>query len=189
MLTVNLLAPPRVRHPSGPLLTAGVAAVSIVLVGLAIWSYILTGHVNQLRGDLARATHEAAQLRHAAGHVQELKRNAERVRGRRDLLQQLVTAQMPASQILETIESVIPSDAWLTSVTVGMSEVTFEGYTFSYPSVARFMVELDESGSVRHANLAISQMETILAREVLKFRITGDLVVTSPLTSQRQTTP
>jgi Tfp pilus assembly protein PilN len=73
-------------------------------------------------------------------------------------------------------------------VTVG-SDVTLEGYTFSYPSVARFMVELEGSGSVRHVDLAMSQRDTVAEREVVKFRITGDLVVTRPVTSQQEAAP
>lgn len=187
MLTINLLLPP--RRVKNPLLIAGAVVVSVVLVGLAVWSYVFFTHTSQLRRDLATATQAVARLRPIAQHVQELKRNADRMRARRDLLQQLLATQVPASHILEMIVSVVPRDVWLTSVTAGTSDVTFEGYTFSYPSVARFMVELEESGAVRHIDLAMSQRETILNREVLKFRMTGDLVATHPLTSQKGATP
>jgi Tfp pilus assembly protein PilN len=169
-------------------LTGVAVAVSVVLVGLAVWSFLLITHVNQLRRDVATTTEEVARLRPISRHVQELSQDAERMRLRRTLLQQVLIPQMQASQILETIRSLIPHDVWLTSVTVG-SDVTLEGYTFSYPSVARFMVELGDSGSVRHVDLAMSQRDTVAEREVVKFRITGDLVVTRPVTSQQEAAP
>lgn len=187
MHTINLLAPARPsRRIKAPLLTVGTAAVSVVLVGLAVWSFLLITHVNQLRRDVALAAQEATRIRPIARQVQALSQDAEQMRGRRALLQQVLAPQMRASQLLEAIRSLVPSDVWLTSLTAG-SDVTLDGYTFSYPSIARFMVELGDSGSVRHVDLSLSQTETVAGREVVKFRITGDLVVT-PATSQQEAT-
>jgi len=186
MFTINLLASPGPRRPTDVRrLTARAAVIAIAIVALAVWGAVLIAHVNHLRRDLAKATQEAAQLRPIAQQVQELKRTAERVRTRRGLLQQLLATQMPASQFLETVRAVVPNDVWLTSATAGTSDVTLEGYTFSYPSVARFMVALGESGSIRNIDLATSQRETVADSDVLKFRITGDLVVLPPVTSHQ----
>ena len=196
MFTINLLASPGPRRRTDVRrLTVRAAVAAIVLVVLAAWGAVLTVHLNHLRRDLAKATQEAAQLRPTAQQVQELRRSAERMRTRRGRLQQLLATQMPASQFLETIRSMVPHDVWLTSVTAGTSDVTVEGYTFSYPSVARFMVELGGSGSIRNIDLATSQRETVADSEVLKFRITGDLVAVPTVTSQqgapsrKETTP
>jgi hypothetical protein len=51
------------------------------------------------------------------------------------------------------------------------------------------MVELEHSGSVRHITLSTSHREVVAEREVVKFQITGDLVVAHPLTSQKGATP
>jgi Tfp pilus assembly protein PilN len=187
--TINLLAPagPRRRVKASPL-TVGAVAIAVVVAGLAVWSYLLIAHVNQLRRDLATATQAAAQLRPIARHVHELTQDADRLRMRQALLQQILAPQVRASHILETIQSLIPRDVWLTSLTVG-SDAAFEGYTLSYPSVASFMVELERSGSVRHVDLATSQRETVVDREVVKFRITGEIVAAPPVTSQNGVTP
>ena len=186
MFTINLLASPGPRRPTDVRrLTARAAVIAIAIVALAVWGAVLIAHVNHLRRDLAKATQEAAQLRPIAQQVQELKRTAERVRTRRGLLQQLLATQMPASQFLEAVRAVVPHDVWLTSVTAGTSDVTLEGYTFSYPSVARFMVALGESGNIRNIDLATSQRETVADSEVLKFRITGDLIVLPSVTSHQ----
>ncbi len=191
MLTINLLTPARHRRRRKSLvLITGALAVSIMLVaGLTAWSYALITHVNELRGDLITATQRVAQLRLTARHIQELDRDAERLRMRRALLEQVLASPTPASQILETIRSVIPRGVWLTSVTAGTSDVAVEGYTFSYPSVARFMLELEDSGTVRHVDLSMSQSEPAVDRELVKFRITGELVVTRPVASQNEAAP
>jgi Tfp pilus assembly protein PilN len=189
MRTINLLAPARLgRRARPPLLTVGAAAVSVVLVGFVIWSSLLIAHVNHLRRDVAAAAQEAAQLRSLTRDVQKLSQDAERLRLRRALLLQVLTPQLRASQILETTRSLVPHDVWLTTLAAG-SDATFEGYTFSYPSIARFMVELEDSGSLRHVDLSMSQSEIVVEREVVKFRITGDLAGTPPVTSQKGATP
>jgi Tfp pilus assembly protein PilN len=189
MHTINLLAPARLRRRPKPLLlTVGAVAVSVVLVAFIIWSSLLITHVNHLRRDVAAAAQQAAQLRPITRHVQELSQDAERLRLRRALLLQVLTPQLRASQILETTRSLVPHDVWLTTLTAG-SDATFEGYTFSYPSIARFMVELEGSGNLRHVDLSMSQSEIVIEREVVKFRITGDLVGAPPVTSQKETTP
>ena len=189
MLEFNLLAPAhaprRVKAP--PLRVSALAVSLVVVVGLGVWSTVLVTHVNRLRRDLASATQEVARLGPVARHIQELNRDADQLRARAALLQQ-VMAQMPASQLLETIQSAVPQEMGLTSLTVGGSTVAIEGYAASYPSVERFMVELENSGGIRQVELASSQRGTVANHEVVKFRITGDLV-TPPAATQKEAAP
>lgn len=188
-LEFNLLAPAHQRHrvKAPPLRMSAIALSVVVIVGLGVWSSLLLTHVNRLRRDLASATQEVARLAPVAQHIQALNRNAEQLRARAALLQQ-VLAQMPASQLIETIRSAIPQEMGLTSVTVGGNTVAVEGYALSYPSVERFMVELENSGGIRHVDLASSQRGTVANHEVVKFRITGDLA-TLPAATQKEASP
>jgi Tfp pilus assembly protein PilN len=190
MLEINLLAPAHTRRriKVPPLQVSAIAVSLVVVLGLAVWSALLITHVNRLRHDLAAATQEVARLRPLARHVQELNRDAEQMRLRSALLQQVLT-QMPASQTLEMVRSAIPRDVGLTSLTVAGGNVTVEGFALSYSSLEHFMVELETSGGVRHVDLLSSQRGLVGPREVVKFRITGDLVATRTMISQKGTAP
>lgn len=189
MLEINLLAPAHTRRRvNPPPLRVSAIAVSLALIlGVVMWSALLITRINRLSHDLATATEEIARLRPVARHVQELNRDAEQMRLRSAFLQR-VLAQMPASQTLETIRSAIPGDVGLTSLTVAGGNVTVEGFAFSYSSLEHFMVALETSGGVRHVDLLSSQRGLVGPREVVKFRIAGDLV-TPTVTSQKGTVP
>lgn len=187
---INLLAPAHTRHRiSAPPPRASAVALSLVVViGLTIWSSLLITRVDRLHRDLAATSQEVARLRPLARHVQELTRNAEQMRVRSALLQQVLT-QTPASETLDTIRSTIPHDVGLTSLTVGGSNVTVEGYALSYPPIERFMVELENSGAVSHVDLSSSQRGLVGTREVVKFRITGDVVATHTVIPPKEAAP
>lgn len=177
MFDVNLVAPAHVRRRGAFLLTPAAVPVAVLFVGLAVWTYVLTAQVNGLRHDLGRATEQITSLRPAARHTQTLQQAVQQMHRRQDLVQQLLTPQMPAPRILRTIRTIVPHDMSLTGVTASTAEVTFDGYTFSYPSLARFMVALDKSGIVRRATLTSSRREDLSGTEVVKFRVTGDLPI------------
>jgi Tfp pilus assembly protein PilN len=191
MLEINLLAPVRRRRRlNAPLLITSAVTVSMALVtGLSVWSYDLLARVNRLHHELITASKEVTPLRGSARRVEELSHTAERMRLRQAFLQQLQTPQVPASEVLETIRSVIPRDVQLTSLTVGTSDVTLEGFAFSYPLIARFMTGLEHSGSLRRIALSMSQSGLVADRDVVKFQITGDLTGTPPVTSPEAATP
>lgn len=173
---VNLVAPAHTRRAGLSLLTPAAIPVAIVFIGLAVWTCVLTSHVNGLRRDLSRATEQIASLRPAARHTQTLQQSEQQMRRRQALVQQLLTAQMPAPRILQAIRTIVPENMSLTGVTAGAGEVVFDGYTLSYPSLARFMVALENSGLVRRAALTSSHREDVSGTEVVKFRVTGDLL-------------
>jgi Tfp pilus assembly protein PilN len=172
---VNLVAPAHTRRAGLSLLTPPAAAAAVVFIGLAVWTCVLTAHVNAVRRDLSRATEQISALRPAASHAQTLQRSEQQMRRRQALVQQLLTAQLPAPRVLQAIRTIVPENMSLTGVTAGASEVVFDGYTLSYPSLARFMVALENSGLVRRATLTSSHREDLSGTEVVKFRVTGDL--------------
>ena len=185
---IDLLSPAHPRgRTSAPLQVIAAAVTLAAVAGLAVWSAFLIAHVSRLRHDLAAASQEVARLQPLARHAQELARDADQIRQRAALLQQLQT-QVAASQVLDAIRSAVPRDVGVTSVTVGGSNVVVEGFAPAIPPLERFMVELENTGSVRHVDLSSSQRGTVGTHEVIKFRITGD-VVPHTVTSQKEPAP
>lgn len=184
---INLLAPARPGRRVDVLVAAGVLIV--LASSLSTWTYAITKHLDRLRGDLSVIHHDVGRLRIAAQHAQQLSREAERLRLRVTALQQAEAPQVPVSQVLELIRSATPTDVWLTGVAARSSTVTLDGYTVSYPSVAGFLITLDNSGSLRHVRLLTSQTELLLQQQAVKFRITADFVGTEPTASRTERVP
>ncbi len=187
MITINLLASERRR---GAAITAGgnvpwlVAAV--VLVGiLAAWSAVLIHRTAQLQASIADVVRQETALRPVAQQVQQLQQTATYLQGRQAVLTQLLSTQMPAAESLQTIQSVIPSDVWLTTMaTTNANQVTFDGYAFSYPEVARFMVQLGGSNAFQDVDLTSGDKDMIGDRDVVRFEVTGTLQA-RPVTTER----
>jgi Tfp pilus assembly protein PilN len=183
MITINLLAPSRRARPAlRPVTVLAVAVPVALLATLAVWTVALQERVAREQRELAETAQKAAELRPLVQQVQALDRAAGQMRQRQAILQQLLGTQLPATASLEAVRAIIPRDAWLVNVTtLGTRRVTFDGYTFSYRSVAQFMVDLGDSARFQNVDLTSTQKDKIGDREVVKFQVTGDLVPERPV--------
>ena len=181
MININLLAPGRRRAvgPSRDVYIGGGSIAAIVLV-LLVFSVILTNRASSLHRQQADVDRQLAALRPIALQVQALEQTVAALETRQAQLQRLLTRQLPASQSLQAIKTVIPSDVWLVTVsTQGGHNVLFDGYTFTYRAVARFMVALRDSERFQNVDLTSTTKDKVGEREVVKFQITGELAGTS----------
>ncbi len=181
MININLLAPGR-RRAAGPtrdVYIGGGSIAAIVLV-LIVFSVVMSNRLAWLRREQAEVDRQLAALRPVALQVQALDQKLASLETRQGQLQRLLARQLPASQSLQAIKTVIPSDVWLVTVsTQAGHNVLFDGYTFTYKSVARFMVALRDSERFQNVDLTSTTKDRVGEREVVKFQITGELAGTS----------
>jgi Tfp pilus assembly protein PilN len=178
MITINLLAPGR-RRPTRvatgavfPILGFGILA--LVLVAFTIY---LSDQAASTRAQLNAVNKQLEALGPVTQQVQKLEQTIATLKARQAQLNQLLAMQLPASLSLEALKTVIPRDVWLINVATQEGRgVLFDGYTFSYKSVARFMVALRESGRFQNIDLTSTQKDHIGPREVVKFSVTGELM-------------
>jgi Tfp pilus assembly protein PilN len=186
MITINLLAPGK-RRPAGPTpgTVAAIGGVVALVVILAAFSLYLGSRVSSLHGQLASVNKQLDTLRPVALEVQRLDTLVRNLEDRQTRLKMLLATQLPATSSLEAIKAVIPSDVWLVNVTTqgGGHNVLFDGYTFTYKSVARFMVALRDTDRFRNVDLSSTSKDRVGERDVVKFQITGELI-TGPAKAQ-----
>ncbi len=180
MITINLLAPGK-RRPArlAPGAVFGVLGFGIVVVGLIMLGIYLGDRASSVRAQLRGVQKQLDALGPIDAQVKQLEQTVATLQARERLLKELLTNQLPASESLEAIKTFIPRDVWLINVsTQGGHNVLFDGYTFSYKSVARFMVALRDSERFRNIDLTSTQKDHVGLREVVKFSVTGELVPT-----------
>ncbi len=179
MITINLLAPGR-RRAAGPApgTVAAIGSIALIVLILAVVGLYMGNRVASLHGQLRDVNKQLDALRPVALEVQRLDQMVKGLETRQAALKDLLGRQLPASQSLEAIKSVIPRDVWLVNVTTQQTghNILFDGYTFTYKSVARFMVALRESERFRNVDLTSTQKDKVGEREVVKFQVTGELV-------------
>jgi Tfp pilus assembly protein PilN len=179
MITINLLAPGK-RRAAGPTpgTVAAIGGVVALVVILAAFSLYLGSRVSSLNGQLTNVNKQLDALHPVAQEVQRLDSLVRNLEDRQTRLKMLLATQLPASSSLEAIKAVIPSDVWLVNVTTqgGGHNVLFDGYTFTYKSVARFMIALRDTDRFRNVDLTSTSKDRVGERDVVKFQITGELV-------------
>jgi Tfp pilus assembly protein PilN len=179
MITINLLAPGK-RRAAGPTpgMIAAIGGLAVLIVLLAVVSLYLGSRVSSLHAQLTNVNKQLDALRPIAQEVQRLDGIVRSLEDRQARLKTLLAVQLPASQSLDAIKSVIPSDVWLVNVTTQGAghNVLFDGYTFTYKSVARFMVALRDTDRFRNVDLTSTTKDKVGDREVVKFQVTGELI-------------
>jgi Tfp pilus assembly protein PilN len=188
MITINLLAPGKRRPPAptpGTALAVGSLLAMAVVFGIV--TVILSSRGVMLHRQVASVNRELDSLRPVAQEVSRLEALVRNLEQRQNALRTLLATQLPASQSLDAIKAVIPSDVWLVNVTTQQSgrNVLFDGYTFSYRSVARFMIALRDSDRFRNIDLTSTGKDKVGDREVVKFQVTGELVPGAAKTKAR----
>jgi Tfp pilus assembly protein PilN len=181
MININLLAPGRRRAvgPSRDVYIGGGSIAAIVLL-LLVFSVVLGNRAASLHRQQAEVDRQLAVLRPVALQVQALDQTLTSLETRQGQLQRLLARQLPASQSLRAIKTVIPSDVWLVTVsTQAGHSVLFDGYTFTYRAVARFMLALRDSERFQNVDLTSTTKDKVGEREVVKFQITGELAGTT----------
>lgn len=189
MITINLLTPGKRRRAAGPKAPTSILPV-LVIVGVALllvfYGASLYSTAGRLQRQLADLNTEVQKLRPVADQVHQLEAEQRALGQHLGVLQQLLNNQLPAYEALEAMRAVIPRDVWLIGMTTsGTRGVVFEGFTFSYKSVARFMVDLADSEKFRNVDLTSTQKDHVLDRDVIKFQITGDLSIQRPPVSSK----
>ena len=180
MININLLAPGR-RRAAGPSreMLVGAGSIGALVLLLLIATVVLSNRAASLHRELADVNRQLTALRPVALQVQALNQALSALETRQGELKKLLGKQLPASQSLQAIKTVIPSDVWLVTVsTQGGHSVLFDGYTFSYKSVAHFMVALRGSDRFQNVDLSSTTKDHVGDREVVKFSITGELTGT-----------
>ncbi len=176
MIRINLLPrAPRRRISGRPLLEIGVPL--LVFLVLVVWYLALNNQVTGIQRQITDTNKKIDELRPVVAQVDELKKRIEEARRKEELLDQLLSLQLPASAILANIRVLVPKDVWLNTLSVpDTRSFTLDGFALSYVAVARLLDNLESARLFEGLDLATAEREKIGEREVVKYQVTGRLV-------------
>lgn len=81
-------------------------------------------------------------------------------------------------KFLNEISMVIPSNVWLVSMNLNGESIAYQGYTFDFPSVAKWLIRLDEIKPLSNIWLGSASKTDLEGHEVIQFGSTSHLTVT-----------
>lgn len=197
MRAVNLLPPERrgVRRRSAlgsalrePLLIAAVALATLVVAALGYSTHAASSKVASKSQTLQELDAQLAKLRAAAPKPVQAAGGTSRL----STLTTLVAGRTAWDGFLGTVSKVVPEDVWLLSLSAQAtggtttppvstpgaipSAVTFTGYTYSQPSVARMMRRLELVPWLQDVSLVTSTKSEISNHLVYQFTVGANFV-------------
>ena len=140
-------------------------AVSIVAYFVA--DTYKTTQVEELDALLAKQKEENSKLEAQVvkfktydGIKKQLDEDEVSIKAKLDTIKKLTADRPYLTQFIQFVSKTIPSDVWLTSLTLEKSEFSFKGSSVGYYSVSDFMKNLTESTSLKDVSLKNSEART-----------------------------
>lgn len=173
MIRVNLLPRvPKRRLPGGRVVEL---APPVAMLALAlILGVMVLGQNAGLERQVADVNRQIAELQPVVARVLDLDKQIATLRDREQVILALLKRQLPGAAVLDEIRLLIPTDVWLTALSVPEpSALTLEGLALSYHAVAQLMDNLSTGRLFRVVDLTVVQLERVGPREIVKFSITA----------------
>src|SRR2546428_305123 len=122
---------------------------------------------------IAEGQRELAQLKVTIGQVNQIKAQAEELRKRLSVLEELMKGQGRPIALVDTFASVIPKDLWITGFETREDfRLKVSGSAFSTTAVSDFMQNLRSSGKFQEVDIVISRRDLSKPAGLVTFEVT-----------------
>jgi len=178
MIKINLLPrTDRKRHaPVNRLTVLGVLGAVVLLGGMGYGWWWLSGLVDGIQGDIARAQADLKRFEELAKQVDKFQADKKRVQEKIKIIETLVAAQGGPVRLLDEISKALPNEIWLTGLSRTGKKMDVSGIAFSNFSLANFMTALSGATSlIGSVDLVVSEKAVVETVPVERFTISLDL--------------
>jgi Tfp pilus assembly protein PilN len=171
MRRINLVPPNERQRTATDVGVLGIVALAVVvLFGLGMGYYLLSGQLEQKKLDLADVEQQLAQLKIEVAALESYEQLAAERQQTEGMVQQIYARRTLVATVLDDISQVIPDTAWFGSMELTTSDpiadsteagakatndssLSIEGNTYSYDEVAQILVRLQMVPSLTNVTL------------------------------------
>lgn len=190
-MRINLLPPEILKRREAQkhfILTTIV--VVIIFVFFAVTYLALSWRLYNENSILAQIEADNIKLQKTLNEYKEFETWQAELKQRREILNKALEAEVRWSFILDEMSIVIPTDIWLAEFSGDASEnLSFKGYAFSHPSVAKWMVRQADIKKINNIDLVYSELTDLNDIPVINFETTAELVFAAPKTATSSADP
>lgn len=152
--------------------------VAAFLALLALFGIFLTTSVNSLKAELATVQKEKKTYDAKLKELAALEKEKEEVLKRIAIIEQLEAASPVAVHVLDEVASRTPPDRiWLTSINKAGRSVQIGGMSLDNQTVAKYMLDLEDSPYLSGVTLGKSDTKKYAERELKAFTLRSSVVV------------
>jgi len=164
---------PTFALPSLNLGTLFAAVYMVAIVGTMAYWWALSLEERNLTRAIAEGQRELAQLKVTIGQVNQIKAQAEELRKRLAVLEEIMKGQGRPIALVDTFASVIPKDLWITGFETREDfRLKVSGSAFSTTAVSDFMQNLRSSGKFQEVDIVISRRDLSKPAGLVTFEVT-----------------
>lgn len=180
MIRINL-APetkrPRVgfRMPTLPAFNLGWLFLIIYVVAVAgagVWWWSLSSEEATLTQEIAAKNQELTKLKATIGAGSRVKEQAQELRKRLAVLEELTRGQTRPIVLVDTFASMVPKDLWITGLEDKNQVLKVAGSAFSTTAVSDFMQNLRQSGKFKDVDIVVSRRDLARPFPLVTFEVT-----------------
>jgi Tfp pilus assembly protein PilN len=145
----------------------------VLLVGIAAYWWMLSHEGAKLTAAIAAGQAELEQLKVTIAQVNQVKAQAEDLRKRLALLEELMKSQGRPIALVDSFVSTIPKDLWITGFETREDfRLKVAGAAFSTTAVSDFMQNLRSSGKFQEVDIVISRRDLSKPTGLVTFEVT-----------------
>ncbi len=188
---INLL-PPQIlkKRKAKKILSLFVEGIIVFILLLLFVFGALSFRVYQERKVFSENRNENLRLNKQIAELKVYEAKQGELQRLEDILKRALAGRILWSRILNETSMIIPSDVWLSGFTGDAAAgISFKGYTFDHPAVAKWMVRQKEIDILNNIELLYSRKSELNKQNVIEFNTTARLAGTKPTEDKAQLTP
>ncbi|GAB4390953.1 MAG: PilN domain-containing protein [Thermodesulfovibrionales bacterium] len=147
MIKINLLPVKRKKKPKPvpPFLIVGVLLLTLSVIALITYSYVLGSKIEDLEVQKAANAEKIAKLNEKLKEVKDFERLNQRYKERQAIIEQLTRNQSIPVRILDEMNRRLTDGVWLSSMSISGEKISLDGVGFSNSDIVAFVQNLKES--------------------------------------------
>ncbi len=154
-----------------------VAGVVLFIAAMVITGALQQHKIGELNDKIELARKESKKLAPQLKRIKKITREREEVDKRLSLITTLDRNRYFRVKLLNDVSFKLPGNCWLTDISeVTRTSFNIDGIAFDNYKIADFMSNLNSSTMVSNVDLKIAEKGKVEKREVMKFRLSADVV-------------
>ena len=195
MIKINLLPHKKVKPVEKGILKlrAAIIVLSVILlVGLGVWYFLLSGKINDLKQKSLETTKQLESLKAKIKEVEGYEKSRLAFEKKLGVIKELQDRRLPLTPVLDDINKAMIKEAWLTGITVLDGSLTIDAVAKEDRKNADVFMERLK-GSPLFKDVAVSELKEVPSNspgvKTFSFRVTGKLAGYIPKPVQPEGAP
>jgi type IV pilus assembly protein PilN len=175
MIKINLAPPTAKTRSAGaeiPLALVFGGLGALLVVGLAVYGWILSADVVRLQWEIEQSQRELTRLKPIIAEGQRYRQEKEELERRVNAIEVVARNQARPTYLLDSLADLLPKDLWLTRIEEKSQQLRLAGTTYSSATLADFMANLKASGRFKDVDLVESRQDLGKTPRTITFEVT-----------------